>query len=81
MIKGRTGWTLIIGLVALIDFTAKPGETLSEALFRARHKHPVLVTAAIAVTVYHFMAGDHATLSRYDSYKLFTVLRAIHHDG
>jgi hypothetical protein len=74
MIKGKTGWALLIGLVALIDFTAKPGETLSEALYRARHKHPFLVTGAIAVTVYHFMAGDHKSLSRYDTYKLLHLV-------
>lgn len=67
---GEQGWLLLLALVVAIDLTAAEDQTLSDAVHRARRRYPPLIWLGIAVTVYHFLAGDHATLGRYDTYRL-----------
>lgn len=69
-LTGEQGWVLLFGLVLAIDFTAQPEQTLSEALHRAKRRHPILVWFAVVATAYHFLVGDHTTLSRYDTYRV-----------
>lgn len=55
VLSGSQAWLVIAGFVFAHDLTCPKGQLLSEAVDRGLEKHPVLTTAAIAVTAAHLL--------------------------
>lgn len=50
---GARGWLAVAGVIVVIDATARPGETLSEAADRAIGRHPVLTVVGATLVWAH----------------------------
>lgn len=55
MVTGARGWTLVAGVVIAIDATARPGETLSEAMDGWLRDHPVLAIGGTVLVAAHLL--------------------------
>jgi hypothetical protein len=75
LLRGWHGWAAVTLVVATVDALAPEGQTMSEALYRARQKHPYLVVWLVTTTAVHLLAGDHPSMARIDVFKLFGVGR------
>lgn len=74
-LSGDHGWLILALLVIAVDLSARESETLSEALWRYRKKHPVVGTIAVLATALHLLAGDHPCFRRVDVFKLIGISR------
>jgi hypothetical protein len=64
---GLRGWLALASVIVVIDATARPGETLSEAADRAIGRHPVLtVVGATLVWAHVINVFDAAGLQHLD---------------
>lgn len=70
-LRGWHGWAAVTLVVAAVDALAPEGQTMSEAMYRARKRHPRLVAWIVLATAVHLLAGDHPSMARIDVFKVF----------
>ena len=73
-VKGAHGWAIVVGLILLVDLTAKDEQTLTAACHRAMKTHPHLVVSVLVLTLLHLTLG-HTRYAKFDIYRLIELLR------
>ena len=76
-LSGDHGWLILALLVIAVDLSARESETLSEALWRYRKRHPALAHFVVLATALHLLAGDHPEFRKFDVFKLIGLSRRI----
>lgn len=74
MVNGERAWLAIAAGVVVYEALCPEGQLLSDACDRARARHPLLVHAAMAVTVAHLLR---LLPARFDPYA-YAPMVAVH---